>query len=154
MSKVRETHVRRYVLQDVIRGKTHWNHNHRNLVSIITLEPQTCLTQWNLTRPWGPSQVGQVMVEKSDRMWSTGEGKGNPLQYSCLEIRKNSMKRQNNRILREELPMSVGARYATGDWWRNNSRKNEGFEPKQNNTQLWMWLVTEERSNAIKSNIA
>ena len=63
-------------------------------------------------------------------MWSTGEGKGNPLQYSCLEIRKNSMKRQNNRILKEELPMSVGARYAAGDWWRNNSRKNEGFEPK------------------------
>ena len=71
------------------------------------------------------------MVEKSDRMWSTGEGKGNPLQYSCLEIRKNSMKRQNDRILKEELSRSVGAQYATGDWWRNNSRKNEGIEPKQ-----------------------
>ena len=71
------------------------------------------------------------MVERSDRMWSTGEGKGNPLLYSCLEIRKNSMKRQNDRILKEELPRSVGAQYATGDQWRNNSRKNEGIEPKQ-----------------------
>ena len=71
------------------------------------------------------------MVEKSDRMWSTGERKGNPLHYSCLEIRMNSMKRQNDRILKEELPRSVGAQYATGDLWRNNSRKNEGIEPKQ-----------------------
>ena len=71
------------------------------------------------------------MVEKSERMWSTGEGKGNPLQYSCLEVRMNSMKRQNDRILKEELSRSVGAPYATGDRWRNNSRKNEGIEPKQ-----------------------
>ena len=70
-------------------------------------------------------------MEKSERMWSTGEGKGNPLQYSCLEIRMNSMKRQNDRILKEELSRSVGAPYATGDRWRNNSRKNEGIEPKQ-----------------------
>ena len=71
------------------------------------------------------------MVERSDRIWSTGEGKGNPLQYSCLEIRMNSMKRQNDRILKEELPRSVGAQYATGEQWINNSRKNEGIEPKQ-----------------------
>ena len=64
-------------------------------------------------------------------MWSTAEGKGKPLQYSCLEIRMNSMKRQNDRILKEELPRSVGAQYATGDQWRNNFRKNEGMEPKQ-----------------------
>ena len=64
-------------------------------------------------------------------MWSTGEAKGKPLQYSCLEIRMNRMKRQNDRTLKEELPRSVGAQYATGDWWRNNSRKNEGIEPKQ-----------------------
>ena len=74
---------------------------------------------------------GRVMVERSDRMWSTGEGNGKPLQYSCLENPMNSMKRQNNRILKEELPSSVGAQYATGDQWRNNSRKNEGMEPKQ-----------------------
>ena len=71
------------------------------------------------------------MVERSDRIWSAGEGKGNPLQYSCLEIRMNSMKRQNDRILKEELPRSVGAQYATGDQWRNNSRKNDRIEPKQ-----------------------
>ena len=64
-------------------------------------------------------------------MWSTGEGNGNPLQYSCLDIPMNSMKRQNGRILKGELPRSVGAQYATGDQWRNNSRKNEGMEPKQ-----------------------
>ena len=64
-------------------------------------------------------------------MWSTGEGNGKPLQYSCLENPMNSMKRQNDRILKEELPRSVGAQYATGDQWRNNSRKNEGMEPKQ-----------------------
>ena len=71
------------------------------------------------------------MVEKADRMWSTGEGNGKPLQYSCLENPMNNMKRQNDRILREELLRSVGAQYATGDQWRNNSRKNEGMETKQ-----------------------
>ena len=71
------------------------------------------------------------MVEGSDKMWSTGERNSKPLQYSCLENSMNSMKRQNNRTLKEELPRSVGAQYATGDQWRNNSRKNEGMEPKQ-----------------------
>ena len=76
-------------------------------------------------------QHGRVMVERSDRMWSTGEGNGKPLQYSCLENPMNSMKRQNHKILNEELPRSVGVQYATGDQWRNNSRKKEGMEPKQ-----------------------
>ena len=67
----------------------------------------------------------------NDRMWSTGEGNGKPLQYSCLENPINSMKRQNDRILQEELPRSVGAQYATGDRWRNNARENEGMGPKQ-----------------------
>ena len=71
------------------------------------------------------------MVERSDRMWSTGEGNGKPLQYSCLENPMNSMKSQNERTLKEGLPRSVGAQYATGDQWRNNSRKNEGMESKQ-----------------------
>ena len=77
------------------------------------------------------TQDGQVMVERSDRMWSTGEGNGKPLQYSCFENPMNSMNRQNDRILKEELPRSVGAQYATGDQRRNKSRKNEGMEPKQ-----------------------
>ena len=71
------------------------------------------------------------MVERSDRMWSPGEGNGKPLQFSCLENPMNSMKRQNDKILKGELPGSVGAQYTTGDQWRNNSRKNEGMEPKQ-----------------------
>ena len=71
------------------------------------------------------------MVERSDRLWSTGEGNGKPLQNSCLENPMNSMKRQNDMTLKEELPRSVGAQCATGDQWRNNSRKNEGMEPKQ-----------------------
>ena len=71
------------------------------------------------------------MVERSDTMWSTGEGNGKSLQYSCLENPMNSMKRQNDRILKEELQRSVGAQYATGDQWRNNSGKKEGMEPKQ-----------------------
>ena len=71
------------------------------------------------------------MVERSDRMWSTGEGNGKPLQYSCLENPMSSMKRQNDRIPKEEIPRSLGAQYATGDQRRNNSRKNERVEPKQ-----------------------
>ena len=71
------------------------------------------------------------MVESSDRMWSTGEGNGKPLQYSCLENPMNSMKGQKARTLKDELPRSVGAQHATGDQWRNNSRKNEEIESKQ-----------------------
>ena len=67
----------------------------------------------------------------SDRMCSTGEGKGKLFQYSCLENPMNNMKRQNDRILKEELHRLVDAQYATGDQWRNNSRKNEWMEPKQ-----------------------
>ena len=71
------------------------------------------------------------MVESSDKMWSTGEGNGKSLQYSCLENPMKGMKRQKHRTLKDELPRLVGAQYATGDQWRNNSRKNEEAEPKQ-----------------------
>ena len=81
--------------------------------------------------PCKATQDRQVMVESSDKTWSTGEGNGQPLQYSCLENPMNSMKRQNDKILKEELPRSLGAQYATGDQYRNNSRKNEGMEQKQ-----------------------
>ena len=79
----------------------------------------------------GASQDRWVMVERSHRMWSTGEGNGKPLQYSCLENPMNSMKRQKDRTLKDELPRLVGAQYAAGDQWRNNSVKNEGMEPKE-----------------------
>ena len=97
-----------------------------------------------LSHARGATQDGWVMVERSDRMWSTGEWNGKPIQYSCLENLMNSMKRQNDRILKEELPRSVGAQYATGDQWRNNSRKNEGMEPKQK--QYPVMCVTADRS--------
>ena len=71
------------------------------------------------------------MVESSDKMWSTGEGNGKPLQYSCLENPMNSMKRQKDRTMKGKLERSVGAQYAAGDQWRNNSRKNVEMEPKQ-----------------------
>ena len=71
------------------------------------------------------------MVESSDKTWSTGEVTGKLLQYSCLENPINSRKRQIDRTLKDELPRSVDAQYATGDQWRNNSRKNEETEPKQ-----------------------
>ena len=74
---------------------------------------------------------GQVMVESSDKTWSTAEGNGKLLQYSCLENSMNSMKRQKDRTLKDELPRWVGALYAIGDQWRNNSRKNEEMEPKE-----------------------
>ena len=79
----------------------------------------------------GANQDVQVMVERSDRMWSTGEGNGKPLQYSCLENPMYTMKRQKDMTLKDELPRSVGAQYATGEEWRNNCRKNEEMEPKQ-----------------------
>ena len=81
--------------------------------------------------PCGATQDGGVMLESSDKMWSTREGNGKPLQYSCLENPMNSMKRQKDRTLKEELSRSVGAQYATGVQWRNNSRKNEETELKQ-----------------------
>ena len=71
-------------------------------------------------------------------MWSTGEGNGKPLQYSCLENPMSSMNRQKDMTLKEELPRSVGTQYATGDQWRNNFKKNEEMEPNKNTTQLWM----------------
>ena len=77
------------------------------------------------------TQDRQVMVESSDKTWSTAEGNGKHFQYSCLEKPMNGMKREKDRTLKDELPRSVGAQYAAGDQWRNNSRKNEETEPKQ-----------------------
>ena len=79
------------------------------------------------------------MVESSDKTWSTGEGNGKPLQYSCLENPRNSMKRQKDRTLKDKFSRSVGAQYATGDQWRNKSRKNEGMEPKKKQHPVVDW---------------
>ena len=98
------------------------------------------------------TQDGRIMVGSSDKTWSTGEGNGKPLQYSCLENPMNRTNRQKAMTLKDELPRSIGAQYATGDQWRNNSRKIEEMEPEQNNTQLWMQRVIEVKSDAVKSN--
>ena len=94
--------------------------------------------------PCGATQDGQVVAERSDRMWSTGGGNGKSLQYSCLLNPMNSVKRQKDRTLKDKLPRSVGAQYAIGDQWRNNSRKNEGMEPKEK--QYPIVDVTADRS--------
>ena len=94
------------------------------------------------------------MVERSDRMWSTGEGNGKPLQYSCFENPMNSMERQKDRALKEELPRSVGAQHATGDQWRNNSRKNEGMEPKQKQHPVVDEIGDRSKVQCCKGNIA
>ena len=78
-------------------------------------------------------------------MWSTGEGNGKPIQYSCAGNPMNNMRRENDRILKEELPMSVGAQYANGDQWRNNSRKNEGMEPREKKKNLDMDVTGDRR---------
>ena len=104
--------------------------------------------------PSRATQDGRVMVEASNKTWSTGEGNDELLQYSCLENPMNSMKKQKDRTLKDELPRSVDVQYATGDQWRNNSRKNQGMEPKQK--QHPGVDVTADRSKVrcCKSNIA
>ena len=94
------------------------------------------------------------MLERSDRMWSTGEGNGKPVQYSCLQNLMNSMIRQKDRTLQDELPRSVGTQYATEDQWRNNSRKNEGMEPKQRQHPVVGGTLIEASFDAVESNIA
>ena len=83
--------------------------------------------------PCRAMQDGWVMVESSHKTWSTGEGNGKPLHYSCLENPMNSMKRKKGMTLKDEIPRSAGAQYATGEEWRNNSRKNAetGSKKKQ-----------------------
>ena len=116
--------------------------------------------------PCRATQDGQDMVKSSDKMWSIGEGNGKRLQYSCLENPKNSMIRQEDITLKDELPRSVGAQYATGEEWRNNSRKNKAaaaaaaakslrrWGQRENNAQLWMRLVIEVQYDAVENNTA
>ena len=112
------------------KSRQNENHNHRKLIKLITWT--TVLS--NSTKLWAmpcrAAQDGWVMVENSDKMWSTGEGNGKPLQYSWLENPMNSMKRQKDRTLKGDLPWSVGVQYAPGEEWRNISRKTEEMETK------------------------
>ena len=114
-------HQRADTLKPYSQKTSHSNHTRTTALS----------NSMKLSHARGAIQDRRVMVERSDRMWSTGEGNDKPLQYSCLENHMNSMKGQNGRILKEVLPRTVGAQYATGGQWKNNSRKNEGMEPKR-----------------------
>ena len=94
------------------------------------------------------------MVESSDKTWSSGEGNGKPLQYSCLENPMNSMKRPKDRILKEGLPRSVVVQYATGEEWRTKSRKNIEMEPKQKQCPVVDVTGDESKVDAVKNNTA
>jgi len=101
------------------------------LIKLITRNTALSNSMKLWAMPGKATQDGWVMVESYNKTWSTGEGNGKALQYSCLENPMNSMKMQKDRTLKDELPRLVGAQYATGDLWWNNSRKNERMEPKQ-----------------------
>ena len=126
MVGVARGHQRAHTLKPYSKKTSQSNHTRTTALSNSVKPSHAC----------GATQDGRVTVKRSDRESSTGEGNGKPLQYSCLENPMNTMKRQNDRISKEELPRSLGAQYATGDQWRNNYRKNEGMEPSKNNTQL------------------
>ena len=119
------------LLSSPSEGRQTENHNHRKLTNLIPWTTALSSSMKLRAMPCRATQDGRVMVESSDKMWSTGEGNGKPLQYSCLENPMSGMKTKTDGTLKEELPRSVGAQYATGDQWRNNSRKNEETEPKQ-----------------------
>ena len=104
--------------------------------------------------PCGSTQDVWVTVDRSDIMWPTEGWNGKPLQYSCLENPMNSMERQKDRTLKDELPRSVGAQYVTGDQGKITPEKMKRWSQSKNNTQLWVGLVIQARSNAVKSNIA
>ena len=106
-----------------------------------------------LSHARGATQDGKVMVKSSDKTWSTGEGNGKPLQYSCLENAMNSMRSQKDRALRDELPRSEGAQYLLEISGEITPERMKGWSQSKHNTQFWMGLVMEARSDAIKSNI-
>ena len=104
--------------------------------------------------PCRATQDGWVMVESSDKKWSTGEANGKPLQYSCFENPANGMKMQEDRTVKDELPRSVGAQYVIVEKQRHSSRKNEGLDQSRNDVSLWMCLVAKVKSYAVTNNIA
>ena len=114
-----------------IRRQTEWKPQSQktNQTDHMNHSLSSSMKLWAM--PCRANQDGRVMVESSDKTWSTGEENGKPLQYSCLENAMNSIKWQKYMTLKDELPRLVGAQYATGDQWRNNSRKNEETESKR-----------------------
>ena len=114
-----------------LRGRQKENHNQRKLIKLITWTTALSNSMKLGTMACRATQDRWVMVESSCKTWFTGEGNGKPHQYFCLENPMNSMKRQKDSTLKDELPRWVGAQYATGEAGRNNSRKNEEIESKQ-----------------------
>ena len=112
-------------------GRQNENHSHRTQTKLITWTTALSNSMKLGAMQCRATQDEQVMEECSDKTWSTGEGNGKPLQYSCRENSMNSMKRKKDRTLKDELPRLVGTQYATGYQWRNNSKKNEETESKQ-----------------------
>ena len=98
-------------------------------------------------------QDGWVMVERSDKTWSTGEGNSKPLQYSCLENPMNIIKRQKDRTLKDALLRLLGAQYATREEWRNNFRKNKEMEPKEKQCPVVDVTGDGSKSNVVRNNI-
>ena len=127
---------------------------HSSLTNLITWTTALSDSMKLWAMPCGATQDGQVMVDSSDKMWSTGEGNGKPLQYSCLKNPMNSMKRQNDRIPKEELPRSVGAQYTTGEKQRNSSRRNEEAGPKRKQRPVVDVSGRESKVQCCKNNIA
>ena len=104
--------------------------------------------------PCRSTQDRQVVVESSDKMWSTGEGNGKPLQYSCIENSMNSMKRQKDMTLKDELPGSIDAHMLLEISGEITPERMKRWRQSKQNTQLWMCWVMEVKSDAVKSNIA
>ena len=136
-----------------IRGQTEWKYIHRKLTKLITRTTVLSSPMKLGALPCGATQDGWIMVESSDKTWSTGEENGKSLQYSCLGNPMDSMKRQKDRTLKDELPRLVGAHMLlekNGEiTWERKKRWNQS----ENSAQLWIWLVMEIKSKAIKNNI-
>ena len=129
------------------------NHNHRKVTKLITWTTALSNSMKLWAMPWRATQDRWVMVESSDKMWSTGGGNGTPLQYSCLENPMNSMKRQKDRTLKDELPQLVGANMLLEISGEITPEKMKRWSQSKNNTQVWMWLVMEVKSDAVQTNI-
>ena len=125
------------------------NHNHRKLTNLITWTTALSNSMKLWAMPCKATQDGWVMVESSDKIWSTGEGNGKPLQYSCLENPMNSMKRQKTISPSKYVPNMLSE--ISGEITPERMKRKS---QSKNSTQLWMWLVIEARSDAVKSNIA
>ena len=142
------------LLSFYIRGQREWKKQIPETNNLITWATALSNSMKLWTMPCRATQDRQIMVECSDKMWSTGEGNGKRLQYSCLENPMDSMKRQKDRTLKDELCRSVGDKYAMGDQLRITPERMKRWSQSKNNAQLRMWLAMEVKSDAVKNNIA